>query len=121
MIERNEAKKIVAAFSGMPFYPSAPEAITELINAVERFAESETHAKAIKEELIYGPRCPTPGEIRATALSTKPKEDDFHYEPPTPEEQAENAKWAEELAAELKLGADSAKGLVSGIAEAKRL
>lgn len=104
MISRNYAKGIVAAFSGMPFYPSAPEALTELINAVERFAESETHANSIKDELIYGDRCPTPGEIRATALSTKPKAEDFHYEPLTPEEIAENAKWADELAQQLSAG-----------------
>ena len=104
MISRPEAKKIVAAFSSLPFYPSAPEAITELINAVERFAESEDHARAIKEDLIYGSRCPTPGEIRATALATKPKDDDFRYEEPTEEEQAENAKWAAELARELSAG-----------------
>ncbi len=104
MISRDYAKTIVAAFSALPFYPSQREAIVELINAVERFAESETHANTIKDELIYGDRCPTPGEIRATALATKPKDDDFHYEPPSEEEKAANAKWAEELAKQLSAG-----------------
>ena len=42
--------------------------------------------------------------MKPAALATKPQEQSFHHEPMTPEQIAENAKWADELTAKLSAG-----------------
>jgi hypothetical protein len=108
MISDELAMALVASFSALPFYHTlTSEGKLELVQAIQDHATDEAHAKRIKGELIYGDRFPSPGDIRNTALATRERDDDFHYEEPTAEDKAETAKWAEELAGELNGGVRS--------------
>lgn len=105
MISHDDAVKLVASFSALPFYHTVTkEGLAAMVATVERFVESESHAAAVKEELIFGDHVPSPGDIRTAALATKPKAEDFHHEPLTPEQIEENKKWADELAQQLSAG-----------------
>ncbi len=74
MISRPDAKKVVAAFAGLPFYPSAPEAKRELIDAVCDSCVSASHGSQVKEAIIYDcDRSPTPKQIRDIARQSAPK------------------------------------------------
>ena len=105
MIDHDSAVKLVASFSALPYFHTVTkEGLSVMVQTVERFVESSAHGKAVQEELLFGDRVPSPADIRAAALATKPQEQSFLHEPMTPEQIAENAKWADELTAKLSAG-----------------
>lgn len=105
MIDHDSAVKLVASFSALPYFHTVTkEGLSVMVQTVERFVESSAHGKAVQEELLFGDRVPSPADIRAAALATKPQEETFRHEPLTPEEIAENKKWADELAQQLSAG-----------------
>lgn len=105
MIDHDSAVKLVASFSALPYFHTVTkEGLAVMVQTVERFVHDAAHAKRVQDDLIFSSRVPSPGEIRDAALATAPKDEDFHHEPLTPEEIAENAKWADELAQQLSAG-----------------
>jgi hypothetical protein len=80
MITRAEAQDIVTCFSGLHFYPKAEQAISVLIDAVERSVTDKDHGKRLVSQWLEdqecGMNCPTPADIRRIAWATKPDTDE---------------------------------------------
>ena len=72
MIGQDDARRIVARFSGLPGHPKTPEGVVELIRAFQDSCQDHSHAARSADELLARVRyCPVPADIRDTARSTR--------------------------------------------------
>jgi hypothetical protein len=93
MIDRRIAQAQTSRMEGLPYFPKEDAAISEIVDALET-CDSESHCVGVVSEFAqWGEKCPTPSQIHAAIISSRPTKDPEWAKTPPPKQKCECGGW----------------------------